>query len=131
MTGGPGYIRTVAPCPTASPEAGSLQTLSQCCSRPAQIPNAKAPDGNTLLHQAAQAGNLDMISALAEAKVKFDQTNNDGLTALDVAEGKRPARRRCAPVVAVVAQRRRRQAEDAVAEVQRRTDHAGCRKTAP
>jgi hypothetical protein len=54
-------------------------------------PNAKAPDGNSLLHQAAQARNLEMINALAEAKVNFDQTNNDGLTALDVAEGKRPA----------------------------------------
>ena len=54
-------------------------------------PNAKAPDGNTLLHQAAAAGNLDMIRALADAKVKFDEKNKDGLTALDIAEGKRPA----------------------------------------
>jgi len=53
-------------------------------------PNAKAPDGNTLLHQAAAAGNLDMIHALADAKVKFDEPNKDGLTALDVAEGKQP-----------------------------------------
>src|SRR5207237_3211928 len=53
-------------------------------------PNAKAPDGSTLLHQAAAAGNLDMIRALADAKVKFDEPNKDGLTALDVAEGKQP-----------------------------------------
>ena len=54
-------------------------------------PNAKGPDGSTLLHQAAAAANLDMIRALADAKVKFDEPNKDGLTALDIAEGKRPA----------------------------------------
>jgi hypothetical protein len=54
-------------------------------------PNAKAPDGSTLLHQAAAANNLDMIRALAEARVDFLATNNDGLTALDVVEGRRPA----------------------------------------
>ena len=32
-----------------------------------------------------------MIRALADAKVDFNQKNNDGLTALDVAEGKQPA----------------------------------------
>jgi len=54
-------------------------------------PNAKAPDGNTLLHQVVQARNLDMIRALGDAKVDFNLKNNDGLTALDVAEGKQPA----------------------------------------
>src|SRR6185503_14072424 len=54
-------------------------------------PNAKSTDGTTLLHQAARLGNLDMIRALAAAKVDFTQKNNDGYTALDVAEGKQPA----------------------------------------
>jgi hypothetical protein len=54
-------------------------------------PNAKGPDGSTLLHQTVQAGNLVMIRALADAKVDFNQPNRDGLTALDVAEGKQPA----------------------------------------
>src|SRR6185436_6755973 len=54
-------------------------------------PNAKGPDGNTLLHQAARTGNLEMIKALAAAKVDFTQANADGFTALDVAEGKRAA----------------------------------------
>ena len=35
-----------------------------------------------------------MIRALAAAKVDFNQKNNDGFTALDVAEGKQPAGRR-------------------------------------
>ena len=51
----------------------------------------KAPDGSSVLHMAAQAGNLEMIRALANAGAKLDITNNDGLTALDIAEGKRPA----------------------------------------
>ena len=55
-------------------------------------PNAKGPDGNSLLHQAARAGNLEMIRALATAHVDFNQKNNDGFTALDVAEGKQPPR---------------------------------------
>jgi ankyrin repeat protein len=88
-------------------------------------PNAKAPDGSTLLHQAAQAANLDMIRALADAHVKFDEPNKDGLTALDVAEGKQPRcalptrcsrRSRCSsPLVALVAE------VDAVVEQLRKT----------
>ena len=54
-------------------------------------PNAKGPDGTTLLHQAARLGNLEMIRALAKAKVDFTQKNDDGFTALDVAEGKKAA----------------------------------------
>jgi hypothetical protein len=53
-------------------------------------PNAKGPDGVTLLHQAARIGNLEMIRLLADARVDFHQTNADGFTALDVAEGKKP-----------------------------------------
>ena len=33
-----------------------------------------------------------MIRALAKAKVDFTQKNDDGFTALDVAEGKKPAK---------------------------------------
>ena len=42
-----------------------------------------------------QPGNLDMIRALADAHVNFDEPNKDGLTALDVAEGKQPAGAAC------------------------------------
>jgi ankyrin repeat protein len=54
-------------------------------------PDAKGPDGSTLLHQAVQARSLEMIRVLADAHVNFNGTNKDGLTALDVAEGKQPA----------------------------------------
>jgi ankyrin repeat protein len=90
MTGGPGYIRAGA---VPYREPGSRKPLDAfvLLLKSGANPNAKAPDGSTLLHQAAAAGNLDMIRALAEANVKFDEPNKDGLTALDVAEGKRPA----------------------------------------
>ena len=90
MTGGPAYIRDGA---APFREAGSRkpeEALALLLSAGAN-PNAKAPDGNTLLHQAARTGNLEMIKALAAAKVDFTQANADGFTALDVAEGKRAA----------------------------------------
>lgn len=90
MTGGPGYIRSGA---VPYREPGSRKPLDAfvLLLKAGANANAKGPDGSTLLHQAAAAGNLDMIRALAEAKVKFDEPNKDGLTALDVAEGKKPA----------------------------------------
>jgi hypothetical protein len=53
-------------------------------------PNAKAPDGNTMVHLAAAASNLDMLRALKKHGANFDEPNNDKLTALDIAEGKQP-----------------------------------------
>jgi len=90
MTGGPGYIRSGA---VPYREPGSRKPLDAfvLLLKAGANPNAKGPDGSTLLHQAAQATNLDMIRALADAHVKFDEPNKDGLTALDIAEGKQPA----------------------------------------
>jgi uncharacterized protein len=90
MTGGPGYIRSGA-VPYREPGSRKPVDAFVLLLEAGADPNAKAPDGSTLLHLVAAAGNLDMIRALAEAKVKFDEPNKDGLTALDVAEGKRPA----------------------------------------
>jgi hypothetical protein len=89
MTGGPGYIRDGA-APYREPGSRKPADALAVLLKGGASPNAKAADGSTLLHQAAQAANLDMIRALAEAGVNFNQTNNDGLTALDVAEGKQP-----------------------------------------
>jgi len=90
MTGGPGYIRS-GTVPYREP--GSRKPIDAFVTllKFGANPNAKGPDGATLLHQAAAAANLDMIRALADAKVNFNETNKDGFTALDVAEGKRPA----------------------------------------
>lgn len=92
MTGGPGYIRDGA-VPYREPGSRKADDAFKVLIEAGANPNAKAPDGSTLLHQVARAGNLEMIRALAAAKVDFEQKNNDGLTALDVAEGKTPAGR--------------------------------------
>ena len=90
MTGGPGYIRA-GEVPYREPGSRKPDEAFKVLIEAGANPNAKAPDGQTLLHQVARAGNLELIRALAAAKVDFEQKNNDGLTALDVAEGKRPA----------------------------------------
>ena len=90
MTGGPGYIRA-GTVPYREPGSRKPEEAFALLLKAGANPNAKAPDGNTMLHMAAQAGNLDMIRALADAGVKFDATNKDGFTALDIAEGKQPA----------------------------------------
>jgi ankyrin repeat protein len=90
MTGGPGYIRS-GTVPYREPGSRKPEDAFALLLESGANPNAKAPDGSPLLHQAAQTGNLVMIRALADAKVDFTQTNRDGLTALDVAEGKQPA----------------------------------------
>ena len=65
-----------------------------------------------------------MIRALADAKVDFTQSNSDGLTALDVAEGKQPA----AAAADVRGVARHPPAADAVAEgaVERRRRWPSC-----
>jgi len=91
MTGGPGLLREGGQLPpyrepgSRKPEDAFVALLKAGAS-----PNAKAPDGNTMVHLAATALNLNMIRALAEAGAKLDAPNRDGLSALDVAEGKRP-----------------------------------------
>ena len=90
MTGGPAYIREGA-APYREPGSRKPEDAFALLLTSGANPNAKGPDGSTLLHQAARTGNLEMIRVLASAKVDFDQKNNDGFTALDVAEGKQPA----------------------------------------
>jgi hypothetical protein len=90
MTGGPAYIREGA-APYREPGSRKPEDAFALLLASGANPNAKAPDGATLLHQAARAGNLEMIRALAAAGVDFTQANGDGFTALDVAEGKAPA----------------------------------------
>ena len=91
MTGGPGYIRDGA-APYREPGSRKADEAFALLLASGASPNAKGPDGNSLLHQAARTGNLEMVRALAAARVDFDQKNNDGFTALDVAEGKQPPR---------------------------------------
>ena len=90
MTGGPAYIRDGA-APYREPGSRKPEEAFALLLVAGANPNAKGPDGATLLHQAARSGNLEMIRALASAHADFNQPNADGLTALDVAEGKQPA----------------------------------------
>jgi ankyrin repeat protein len=83
MTGGPGYLRSAGPVPYREPGSRKPEDAFATLLKGGANPNVKAPDGNSLLHLVVQANNLEMV--------KYDQTNNAGLTALDVAEGKQPA----------------------------------------
>jgi ankyrin repeat protein len=89
MTGGPAYIRDGA-APFREPGSRKPEDAFVLLVGAGANPNAKSPDGSTLLHQAARTGNLEMIKALAAAKVDFNQKNTEGFTALDVAEGRQP-----------------------------------------
>jgi hypothetical protein len=89
MTGGPGYIRDGA-VPWREPGSRKPDDAFKALIEAGANPNAKGPDGQSLLHQVARAGNLELIRVLAAARVDFNQKNNDGLTALDIAEGKQP-----------------------------------------
>jgi uncharacterized protein len=53
-------------------------------------PNAKAPDGATLLHQAVAARQVAIIRTLVAAGAKLDAVNKDNLTPLQVAEKPAP-----------------------------------------
>jgi ankyrin repeat protein len=91
MTGGPGLIREGnAALPYREPGSRKPVDAFVALLDAGANPNAKAPDGNTMVHLAAQALNLDMIRALAAHGAKLDAPNKDGLSALDVAEGKQP-----------------------------------------
>src|SRR6185436_3039897 len=53
-------------------------------------PNAKAPDGAYLMHQAVAARQVEIIRALAAAGATFDVVNKDNLTPLQLAEKPEP-----------------------------------------
>jgi ankyrin repeat protein len=53
-------------------------------------PNAKAPDGTYLLHQAVTARQVPIIRALVQAGAKLDVVNKDNLTPLLLAEKPEP-----------------------------------------
>jgi ankyrin repeat protein len=53
-------------------------------------PDTLAPDGSAAIHQATLAGQLDVISALADGGAKLDIANTEGRTALYLAENPPP-----------------------------------------
>jgi ankyrin repeat protein len=93
MTGGPAYLRDGSPIPYREPGSRKAEEAFALLLESGANPNATGPDGATLLHQAANLGNVEMIRALARAKVDFTQKNKDGKTALEVVEAPAPAGR--------------------------------------
>jgi hypothetical protein len=90
MTGGPAYIRS-GPAPYREPGSRKPEDALLLLLEVGANPNVTAPDGSTILHQAVRAGTIEVVRALGRAGVDFTQKDKDGLTALDVAEGRRPA----------------------------------------
>jgi ankyrin repeat protein len=82
---GPGFERLIAPPfrePGSRDPGEALKVLIQA----GADPNAKAPDGATLLHEAVTARRTDMIRTLVAAGAKLDAVNKDNLTPLLLAE---------------------------------------------
>jgi ankyrin repeat protein len=82
---GPGFDR-LGPPPFR--EAASREPLEavQVLLTAGADPNAKAPDGAPLLHQAVTAKQVPIIRALVSAGARLDAVNKDNLTALQLAE---------------------------------------------
>jgi ankyrin repeat protein len=82
---GPGFERLGPPTfrePATREPLAALKVLLQA----GADPNAKNPDGATLLHQAVTARQVAMIRTLVAAGAKLDATNKDNLTPLLLAE---------------------------------------------
>jgi hypothetical protein len=85
FSAGPGFDRIGAP-PFREPGTREpVEALKLLLSAGAD-PNAKAPDGSTLLHQAVSARRTDAIRLLVEKGAKLDAVNKDNLTPLLLAE---------------------------------------------
>jgi ankyrin repeat protein len=86
---GPGFERLIAP-PFREPGSRDPGAALKVLLAAGANPNAKSPDGATLLHQAVAARRTDMIRDLAAAGAKLDAVNKDNLTPLLLAEKPEP-----------------------------------------
>jgi ankyrin repeat protein len=86
---GPGFERLIAP-PYREPGTRDPGEALKVLLDAGADPNAKSPDGASLLHQAVAARRIDMIRALAAKGAKFDAVNKDNLTPLQLAEKPEP-----------------------------------------
>jgi ankyrin repeat protein len=85
IAAGPGFNRLVAPPFREPGSRDPLEALNMLLAAGAN-PNAKAPDGSTPLHLAAQEQQVPMIRALVAAGGKLDAVNKDNLTPLLLVE---------------------------------------------
>ena len=86
---GPGFDRLSAP-PFREPSNREPYEAIKVLIAAGADPNAKAPDGSTLLHQAVAARQVPIIKALVAAGAKLDAVNKDNLTPLLLAEKPEP-----------------------------------------
>jgi uncharacterized protein len=86
---GPGFDRLSAPPFREASNREPYEAIKVLLAAGAN-PNAKAPDGATLLHQAVAARQVPIINALIQAGAKLDAVNKDNLTPLLLAEKPEP-----------------------------------------
>jgi len=86
---GPGFDRLGPPPFRESSDREPISAIKALLAAGAN-PNAKAPDGSYLLHQAVQARQIPIIKALVDAGAKLDVVNKDNLTPLLLAEKPEP-----------------------------------------
>jgi hypothetical protein len=86
---GPGFERLIAPPFREASNRDPGEPLKVLLAAGAN-PNAKSPDGASLLHQAVTARRTDMIRALVADGAKLDAVNKDNLTPLLLAEKPEP-----------------------------------------
>jgi uncharacterized protein len=86
---GPGFDRLSAPPFREAANREPYEAIKVLLAAGAN-PNAKAPDGSTLLHQAVAARQVPIIKALITAGAKLDAVNKDNLTPLLLAEKPEP-----------------------------------------
>jgi len=86
---GPGFDRLSAPPFREASNREPYEAIKVLLAAGAN-PNAKAPDGATLLHQAVAARQVPIIKALIDAGAKLDAVNKDNLTPLLLAEKPEP-----------------------------------------
>jgi ankyrin repeat protein len=89
MAGGPGDIREGEDVPFREVANRDPADAMAVLLEAGADPNREMSSGSTLLHDAARARRLDVVEVLARHGARLDALNQDGLTALDVAEGRR------------------------------------------
>ena len=86
---GPGFDRIGKPPFREASNRDPLEAMKVLLAAGAN-PNAKAPDGSTLLHQAVTARQVPIIRALVASGAKLDAVNKENLTPLLLAEKPEP-----------------------------------------
>jgi ankyrin repeat protein len=89
FAGGPGFDRLGPPPFREQSNREPLEAMKVLLAAGAN-PNAKAPDGATLLHQAVTARQVAIIRELVAKGAKLDAVNKDNLTPLLLAEKPEP-----------------------------------------